>query len=200
MSDITLYFARASRGFIPRWLLEELGIDYRVETLDLKAGEQKRPAFLAVNPMGKVPALTDGAVVVTEAAAICLYLADRYGYGSLAPRVDAPARGPYLRWSLFASAVVEPALWLDEPRDPKAASGRGWGDREAVVGALRGALTPGPWLLGDAFSAADVVLGSTVSFALLNARLPPEPVFAAYRARMDERPAHKRAAAATWGA
>ena len=101
MPDITLYFSPASRSFTARWMLEEIGVPYRVETIDIRKGDQKRPDYLRLNPMGKVPALTDGDVVVTENPAICMYLADRYAYGTLAPKIDASERGAYLRWMVF---------------------------------------------------------------------------------------------------
>jgi glutathione S-transferase len=201
MPDITLYFARFSRSFTPRWLLEELGVPYRVHKIDLRSGEQKRPEYLRINPMGKVPALTDGEVTVSENPAICLYLADRYGYGSLAPDISDPLRGAYLRWTVFSTAVFEPAIYLNEPPDPVAASGRGWGERSTVVRILDDALASGPWLLGDRFTAADVMLGSLLAIALFNKRIAEPPVsLTSYAERLDARPAYKRAAEATWGA
>ena len=137
MSDITLYFARASRAFVPLWLLEELDLPYRLKRLNLNRGDQKTRPYVALNPMGKVPTLTDGEAVVTENPAICLYLAVRYGYGTLAPRIEAPERAAYLRWTVFATAVAEPSIYSDEPQDPIAASGRGWGDKASVLAALR---------------------------------------------------------------
>ena len=200
MSDITLYFARASRAFVPLWLLEELGLAYRLKRLNLRRGDQKTRAYVALNPMGKVPTLTDGDAVVTENPAICLYLADRYGYGTFAPRIEAPARAAYLRWTVFATAVAEPSIYADEPQDPISASGRGWGDKASVLATLKQALTPGPWLLGDSFSAADVMLGSLLSIAVFNKRIADPPAeITAYVARLGERPAFKTAAEATWG-
>jgi glutathione S-transferase len=200
MPDITLYFARASRAFVPLWLLEELGLPYRLKRLNLRRGDQKTRAYVALNPMGKVPTLTDGEAVVTENPAICLYLADRYGYGTFAPRIEAEARAAYLRWMVFATAVAEPSIYSEEPQDAISASGRGWGDKAAVLTALKQALTPGPWLLGETFSAADVMLGSLLSIALINSRIPDPPSeLVAYGARVGERPAFKRAAEMTWG-
>ncbi|HEY4309362.1 MAG TPA: glutathione S-transferase family protein [Pirellulales bacterium] len=199
MPDITLYFAPASRAFTPRWLLEELGLPYRVETLSLRKGAQKSPRFLQVNPMGKVPALTDGPVTVSENPAICIYLADRYSPGNLAPLLDAPERGSYLRWMIFSTAVFEPAIYLQEPDDPLAASGRGWGDRSRMLEVLDQALSTGPWLLGDHFSAADVMLGSLLSVALFNRRIArPAESLVRYAQRLAQRPAYSRAAQATW--
>ena len=200
MADITLYFARASRAFVPLWLLEELGLPYRLKRLNLRRGDQKTRPYVALNPMGKVPTLTDGEAVITENPAICLYLADRYGYGALAPRIEAAERAAYLRWMVFATAVAEPSIYSDEPQDALSASGRGWGDKASVLAALDQALTPGPWLLSETFSAADVMLGSLLSIALNNHRIPDPPArLAAYAARVGERPAFRRAAGMTWG-
>jgi glutathione S-transferase len=116
MPDITIYFCKRTRAFVPRWLLEELGVPYRVKPIRLDRREHKAAWFRRINPMGKVPALTDGEAVVSETPAICLLLADRYGMGTLAPTIDDPARGAYLRWMVFATAVFEPAVYLDEPQ------------------------------------------------------------------------------------
>ncbi len=199
-ADITLYFAPASRSFTPLWLLEELGIPFRLKRLTLGRGDHKTPAFLRVNPMGKVPALRDGDIHVSENPAICLYLADRYSYGTLAPERDHPARGPYLTWMVFSTAVFEPSTYRDEPQDAESSSGRGWGSRASVVDTIDQALQRGPWLLGDAFSAADVMLGSLLSVALFNHRIEaPPPSFIAYNKQLEARGAYQRAAATTWG-
>src|ERR1700754_5067428 len=143
MPDITLYFAPASRSFTPRWLLEEIGVPYSVKTINLRRNEHKSPDFLRINPMGKVPALTDGAVAVSENPAICIYLADRYSLGMLAPPLDDPNRGAYLRWMIFATAVFEPAVYSADDNDPVAASGRGWGLRSCVLETLDTTLSSG---------------------------------------------------------
>jgi glutathione S-transferase len=197
-ADITLYFAPASRAFTPRWLLEELELPYNVKSIDLRRGIQKSAKFRSINPMGKVPALRDGKVKVAENPAICIYLADRYSYGDLAPALDHPLRGDYLRWMVFSTAVFEPAIYVDLD-SAEGASGRGWGDRATVIEVLDDALSQGNWLLGDRFSAADVMLGSLLSVALFNNRVAaPSPALVAYAKRLGERPAFKRAAAATW--
>lgn len=198
---ITLYFAPFSRSFTPRWLLEELGVPYDVKLMNLRRGDQKRADYVRVNPMGKVPALTDGAVSVSENPAICIYLADRYGYGTLAPRIEAAERGSYLRWMVFSTAVFEPAIYLAEPPDPEAESGRGWGSAATVVRVLDEALRRGPWLLGDQFTAADVMVGSLLSIALFNNRITaPSESLVAYNGRLAGREPYQRAAAATWPA
>ncbi|WP_233828952.1 glutathione S-transferase family protein [Paraburkholderia sp. ZP32-5] len=199
MSDITLYFAPASRAFTARWLLEELGLPYRVKTVSLRKGAQKSPSYLQINSMGKVPALTDGPVTVSENPAICIYLADRYSLGNLAPRLDAAERGSYLRWMIFSTAVFEPAIYLEDDGDELAASGRGWGSRSSVLEVLDDALCVGPWLLGEQFSAADVMLGSLLSIALFNQRIAqPAESLVRYAERLSRRPAYERAAKATW--
>ena len=197
--DITLYFAPASRAFTPRWLLEELGLPYEVKTIDIRNGGQQSPDYLRINPMGKVPALTDGAVTVSENPAICIYLADRYSLSAMAPALDDPRRGPYLRWMVFSTAVFEPVIYFDDDNNPVAASGRGWGDRKRVLQSLDDTLRNGPWLLGEQFSAADVMLGSLISVALFNGRIAePATSLIAYNERLSERSAYKRAAEATW--
>ncbi len=196
MSDIVLYGSIYSRTFTARWILEELELDYRVETTDLSRGEHKTPEYLALNPMGKVPTITDDGMVVTEATAICLYLADRYGLGRMAPRPHDPLRATYLRWAVFATAVLEPAIYMrDHAVDPRAV---GWGDHDTALAALEGALTPGPWLLGETFSAADVTLGAVLSVAMYNGRVPESPALVAYNDRLAARPAYQRAAEANW--
>ncbi len=196
MSDIVLYGSIYSRTFTARWILEELGVAYRVVDTDLRKRRQKRAAFRAINPMGKVPAITDGGVVVTETPAICMYLADRYGMGTLAPAIDDPRRGPYLRWSVFATAVLEPAIYLrDQDLDP---SGVGWGDYDTALDALETTLRPGPWILGDMFTAADVAVGAVLSVAMFNKRVTGRPLLEAYDKRLAARPAYIRAAEANW--
>jgi glutathione S-transferase len=197
MSDIVLYHSVASRSFVPLWLLYELDVPHRIENTDIRSNRQKDPAYLAVNPMGKVPALKDGETIVTEVPAINLYLADKFGYGTLAPKIDDPKRGPYLRWSIFATAVLEPAAWLP-PGTAEEARHVGWGQRDTVLGILDGILSRQPYLLGDAFSAADVTLGGIFSMAWFNKRLPELPSFAAYNTRLGDRPACKRASERTW--
>jgi glutathione S-transferase len=196
--EITLYASVASRSFTARWMLAELDLPFRVQDVDIREGAQKSPDYLRINPMGKVPAITDGETVVTENPAICLYLADRYGYGVLSPLLEDPRRGPYFRWSVFSTAVFEPAVYLEDDPDPAAARGRGWGRRETALAVVDQALAAGPWLLGEMFSAADVILGSLLSVALFNKRLPETTVLAAYNARISDRPAYKTAAEQNW--
>src|SRR5262245_22823980 len=149
-------------------MLDEIGIPFRIEDTDIRTAKTKTPAYLALNPMGKVPTLRDDGVVVTENSAICLYLADKFAYGRLAPRIEDPRRGNYLRWSVFATSVLDPTINLAPTRDAKDAYHFGWGMFDAVMDTIEKALTPGPYLLGDWFTAADVVLGGVFAFGMFN--------------------------------
>jgi glutathione S-transferase len=181
-------------------MLEEIGVPYRLEDTNIREGRQKHPDYLRINPMGKVPAITDHGAVVTECPAICLYLADRYAYGDLAPKIDDPRRGPYLRWSVFSTATVEPGVfWRPPVEDPVVAAGRGWGDYASIIRTLETALDDGrPWILGDAFSAADVALGGVILMAMFNKRLPTSGPIKSYHDRLAARPACQRASKAIW--
>jgi glutathione S-transferase len=191
--SLVLYHHPFSRAALTVWMLEEVGQPYELRYVDLLAGAQKSADMLALNPMGKLPILTDGDVVVTESAAIGLYLGDRYASGRLAPRVDDPARATYLRWSLFAPSVIEPgalantAAWQFKP------SQAGWGAYEAMLGAMERAIGDRPFLLGDAFSMADVIFGGTVRFMLSFKMIEPRAPFIAYSERLAARPALQRA-------
>ena len=200
MADITLYHSPASRAFTTYWLLEELGTPFKVKTIDLAKGEQKSAEYRRINPMGKVPALTDGKVTVTENPAICLYLADRYGYGRLAPKIEAAERGAYLRWMVFSTAVLEPAANLKSVEAHKPGFGAGWGEVSTVIETVETALGDGPWLLGKTFSAADVMLGSVISMAIFNKLMPESEEIEAYQQRLASRAAYQRASDATWPA
>ena len=140
-------------------MLEELGIPYELRFVDIMKGAQKAPEIVALNPMGKLPIVTDGDAVVTEAAAIGLYLADRYSPGNMAPAFDDPARAAYLRWSLFAPSVVEPGLLAKTNKWEFKPSQAGWGTYEALIAAMESAVAGKSFLLGDRFSMADVVFG-----------------------------------------
>ncbi|HEY1752611.1 MAG TPA: glutathione S-transferase family protein [Caulobacteraceae bacterium] len=198
-SDVVLYRRVASRAFPVLWLLEELGLAYRDANLGRPNGPRP-PELLDVSPAGYTPALRDGETKVSEAPAICLYLADRYGYGELAPRVDDAARGPYLKWMVYSTAVLEPAreLQLTTVTPVKNDWGLGWPTYELVVRQLADALAAGPWLLGERFTAADVMLGSVLSIGLFCGSIPAEPALAAYDARLSARPANQRARDLNW--
>ncbi|MEO8554260.1 MAG: glutathione S-transferase family protein [Kofleriaceae bacterium] len=190
---LTLYHHPFSRAAGTVWALEEVGQPYELKFVDIMKGAHKQPDIVALNPMGKLPILTDGDVVVTEAAAIALYLADRYAAGLLAPPIDDPRRGTYLRWSLFAPSVIEPGQMAKSGHWEFKPSQAGWGDYQSMLGALEIAVGKGPFLLGDMFSMVDVVFGGTVRFMLKFGGLEARPAIQAYVERLDARPASKRA-------
>jgi len=198
MLQLTLYHAAPSRSSIARWMLEELDQPYDIQLVDLKKGEHRQPAYLAVNPMGKVPALRHGDAVITEAAAICCYLADAFPEARLSIPVGDPRRGEYLKWLFFGPSCVEPAVTERAfPRsEPAPRSTLGFGDFETVMDVLaRAAAAADPYLMGEQFTAADVVIGSQLRWGIMFRLIPERPEFAAYVGRLEERPALKRATA-----
>ena len=194
-----LYFNKNTRATRPRWLIEEAGLDCEIVNVDLAAGEHKRPEFLAVHPLGKVPALTDGDLTIIESGAITLYLADRT---NLAPPPNSPARATYYQWAFYAVTQLEGPVGRYFHENRKAE-----GDRDPAVTAaaaaelivmlapLEGALAGKQWLVDDRFSAADVLVGSILAWAAAMGLTPAEGVIADYVARCVARPAFKRARA-----
>jgi glutathione S-transferase len=190
---ITLYHHPFSRAAGIIWPLEECGVSYELKFVDLMKGEHKQGDVAKLNRMGKLPVLTDGDVVVTEAAAINLYLADRYAYGTLAPKVDDPRRGTYLRWSLFSPSVVEPGATAKLQNWDFKPSQVGWGTYDDMIAALETALEGKDYILGKEFSMADCIFGGTLRFMMMFKMIDPKPVFTAYVERLNARPALKRA-------
>ena len=177
------------------WMLEEAGVPYELRSVDFMKGEHQTPEALALNPMGKLPLITDGDTVVTESAAIGLYLADRYAYGRLSPLVDDPARGPYLRWSFFAPSVIEPGVMAKQAGWTYKESQAGWGSYDRMLASMESAIAGREWLLGDRFSMADVIFGGTLRFLLMFKSIEERPSFTAYADRLSKRPAFLRAEA-----
>ncbi|HEX2726078.1 MAG TPA: glutathione S-transferase family protein [Beijerinckiaceae bacterium] len=197
MPKLTLYHAAPSRSAMAHWLLEEIGELYEVHLLHLRRGENREPAYLAVNPMGKVPALRHGDVVVTESAAICLYLADAFPEAGVTVPVGDPRRGVFLKWLFFGPGVLEPAV-TDQAfkrAEPPPRGTLGYGDFDTTLDVLAKALAPGPYLLGGQFTAADVVIGGTLRWGMLFELIPKRPEFVAYVDRLAARPALQRAEA-----
>jgi glutathione S-transferase len=194
--EITLFHAPNSRSFGTLLLLEELGVPYGLRVLNLKVGEQRRPDYLAVNPMGKVPAVLHGDALVTEQVAIFLYLADLFPGSGLAPPVGDALRGPYLRWLVFYAACFEPAV-IDRAleREPGKASMSPYGDYDTMLGTLLGRLRAGPWMLGERFSAADVLWGTSLYWTTQFKLVPEMPEIIGYLERYGARPAVARARA-----
>jgi glutathione S-transferase len=191
--SLTLHYHPYSRAAGSVWALEEAGVPYELKLVDILKGGQKDPAYVAINPMGKMPTLVDGDLVVTEAAAIALYLADRYAAGRLAPALDDPRRGTYLRWSFFAPSVIEPAVMAKASGWEVKEVSAGWGNFGAMIAAAESAIAKGPFLLGEEFSMADVVFGGLLRFLISFQQIEPRPLFTAYVDRLDQRPAFQRA-------
>jgi glutathione S-transferase len=193
--ELVFYTNPQSRGRIIRWMLEEVGQPYKTEVLDY-ASTMKGAAYLAINPMGKVPALRHGDAVVTEAAAICAYLADAFPQAKLAPPPGDRQRAPYYRWMFFAAGPVEAAISnkaLNFVVPPGRERMIGYGTFEQTMDALEGAVSKGKYLLGDNFSAADVYVGSAIGFGLMFGTIEKRPAFEQYWQRLSVRPASLRA-------
>jgi glutathione S-transferase len=195
MSELVFFTNPQSRGRIVRWMLEEVGQPYRTELLDY-ASTMKAPEYLAINPMGKVPAIKHGDAVVTEAGAICAYLADAFPQAGLAPPLGDPRRGPYFRWLFFTAgpmeaSVTDKSLGVVIPPERKPAVG--YGSFDEVFDAAEIALRDGPYLVGDQFTAADVYFGSALAFFTQFGSIEPRPAFTAYIERVAGRPAAVRA-------
>jgi glutathione S-transferase len=192
---ITLFHAPQSRSAGALALCEELGADYELHVLNLKRGEQRQPAYLAINPMGKVPAVRHGDALVTEQGAIYLYLADLYPEAGITPAIGDPQRGPFLRWLFFYGSAFEPAL-IDRAlkREPAPASTSPYGDYDTMLKTLTDQLARGPYLLGERFTAADVLWGTALRWTTMFKLVPESPVSLDYIARVTARPAAARAA------
>jgi len=193
--SITVFHSPQSRSQVAVWMLEEIGLPYECKIVDIRSGAQKTPEFLAINPMGKVPALRDGDVIVSEYSAICLYLADKYASGRLAPAIDAPERGEFLRWMFFGASCFEPALVQKWTKWDVPSSSASWGSYDQVIDVLTKTLADRPYILGDKFSAADVTVGSGVNFGLSFKLVDPDPVLQGYVDRLLARPAFQKARA-----
>jgi len=197
MAKLTLYHAAPSRSSIVRWMLEEIGEPYDIHHLSLSKEDNRAPEYLAVNPMGKVPALRHGDVVITEAAAICTYLADEFPHAKLNIPIGDVRRGIYLKWLFFGPSCIEPAM-MDRafPRKEEARRGAlGYGDFDTVMNVVAKAVAKGPYIMGDQFTAADVVIGSDLRFGMMFKMLPERSEFTAYTGRLAQRPALQRAQA-----
>jgi glutathione S-transferase len=193
--DLIFYTNPMSRGRIVRWMLEEVGQPYRTQVMDY-ATTLKGPEYLAINPMGKVPAIKHGDVVVTEAAAICAYLADAFPQAGLAPPVGDKRRGTYYRWLFFGAGPIEQATGvraLGVEIKPEQKRMMGFGDLADTMDCMEGAISGRDFILGDAFSAADVYFGSQVNWGLQFGSIEKRPAFVSYSERLQSRPAYKRA-------
>jgi len=197
MAKLTLYHASPSRSSIVLWMLEELGEPYDIHLLSLTQGENRAAAYLAINPMGKVPAIRHGDTIITEAAAICTYLADEFPGAKLNVPIGSPQRGVYLKWLFFGPSCIEPAV-IDRaaPRKEEARRGMlGYGDFDTTMNTVAAAVAQGPWLMGEQFTAADVIIGANIRWGMIFKTIPQRPEFTAYAGRIAARPAAQRAEA-----
>ena len=185
---LTLYYAPQTRATGVRILLEELGADYDLHTLNIHRGEQRGQDFLGINPLGKVPTIVHDGAVVTEQAAIYQYLADAFPERGLAPAIGNALRGPYLRWLAFYGASFEPAM-VDkhQQRDPGSAMMSPYGSFDVVIDTLEAQLATGPFILGERLTAADILWGTALGWMLQFKLLPDRPAFTAYAGRIAGR-------------
>jgi glutathione S-transferase len=194
---IKLYWCPQTRATRALWMLEEAGVPFELVRIDIRDEKAKAdPEFRAASPLGKVPAIADGAVRLNDSGAICGYIADAYPQAHLAPPIGAPDRGAYLQWLMFTNANIEPAMTEKFSNTPPSRAAHGWGDYESTLARLRAGLQTGPWILGDRFCAADVLLGSAVYFLGMFKILGDEPLLSGYLQRCMARPAAQRAFAA----
>lgn len=196
MSKIIFYHNPMSRAVIVHWMLEEAGAEYEIRHIDFEKGDNRTPEFLAVNPMGKLPTIVVDGTPITETPAIIAWLADAYPAARLAPPVGSAERGTWYRWLFFGGSCFEPALidqMFDRPA-PDRPGALGWGSYKAVLAALEKGLQPGPYLLGENFSAADLYIGAEINWAMMFGApgLKDNSVFTDYVERLTARPAYQR--------
>jgi glutathione S-transferase len=191
--ELVFYHSPNTRSAGAYFLLEELGAAYEMRVLNMKAGEQRKPAYVAVNPLGKVPAIVHDGALVTEQGAIFIYLADLFPEAGLAPAIGDPKRGPYLRWLVYYGSSFEPAV-IDRAmkREPAPMSSSPYGDFDTMLGAVVDGLRKGPYLLGDRFTAADALWGTALGWTTKFKLVPELPEIMAYVARIRDRPAFAR--------
>ena len=192
-SPLIFYHAPNTRSSGTFILLEELGVPYEMRVINMKAGEQRRPDYLAVNSMGKVPAIVHNGALVTEQPAVFLYLADQFAEKGLAPKIGDPLRGPYLRWLVYYGSCFEPAV-ADRAlkREPGPPSMMGYGDYDTMLKTLTDQLGRGPYLLGERFTAADILWGTALAYTTMFKIVPELPVIMDYIKRVIARPSAAR--------
>lgn len=191
-----LYWCPQTRALRAVWMLEEAGVPYERVKIDIRDGKSNLDAtFRSTSPMGKVPALEDGAVRIWDSGAICAYIADQYPAHGLAPPIGHPDRGAYLMWLMFTNSVIEPAMGERAAKRDANPTQNGWGGFDQMMTTLRSGLQRGPWILGERFSAADVLLGMSCYFMRAFRMIADEPVLFAYADRCMARPAFQRAMA-----
>ena len=191
---VQFYHNPQSRAALTHWLLEELGIDYEIKPVAYDDGSMRTPEFLAINPMGKIPVIVDGDTIVTETSAIAIYLCDKYKTpNDLAPGLNDPRRGEYLRWVVYQSAAIDPAMMQANTKVEIARQSAGWGSVELVVDVLEDRVSKAnPYLFGEWFTAADVLIGGALGWATQFGMFPAKPGIKAYVERVQSRPAFQK--------
>jgi glutathione S-transferase len=188
-----LYWCPKTRAIRALWMVEELGVPYERVRIDIRDAKAKAdPAFRAASPMGKVPALEDGATRIWDSGAICAYLADQYPRAGLAPPIGDPDRGRYLQWLMYTNSVIEPAMAEKFTNAQVSSAAHGWGSFDQMLSVLRDGVAAGPWILGARFSAADVMLGTACHFLRQFKLIDGEPGITGYVERCAARPAFAR--------
>ena len=194
-ADLVLYHAPRTRSFTALWLLEELGVPFRLEGFDISTGRHKKPDYLALNPMGKVPMVVHRGTPVSELGAIAIYLSDIYPDAGLAPALDDLRRPAYLRWIFFSSAIIEPAYaqkFFDWSPPPSSVA---WGSYDQMKEVVTSGVSTGTWLTGDQLTAADILVGAGLRFGQLFGAMPSEGPTADFVKRLTDRDAFRRAEA-----
>jgi glutathione S-transferase len=182
-----LYYNPQSRAVIAKWMLDECGAEYEIVPIDFTKREHKTPEFLEINPAGKLPALVDGDSKIFEGAAICLYLGDKFSQANLAPKINAPERGRYLSLMIYSTSQLEPAMG-DELLNVQTLPQRGWTEFETAKNVVERELGNGPYLFGDWFTAADIMIGSMFIWKRMWGKGPDRPKLEAYVDRLLARP------------
>lgn len=188
-----LFFAPQTRSITALWMLLEAGAPYEIVRVNIRAPGHPSAEFRQVNPMGKVPALQDGGLGFGETSAILLYIADKFPQSKLAPLPTDPNRGRFLQWLMYSPTTIEPAMMEKRRGSEPMTTASGWGDYDRAMAALEGAMTPGKWLFGDQFTAADLYVASSLGFGMMFGMIDKRPAFVEFSERASARAAYKKA-------
>jgi len=190
-----LYYWPNTRAFTGLWMMEEVGEPYEIVRVNISDPEHPRPEYRAINPMGKLPGLQDGACAMGETAAVLLYVADKFPNKALAPLPTDPRRGRFLQWLMFPATTMEPVMAEKRAGARPSSSTSGWGDYERAMKALETALQSGPWITGNLFTAADLYIASHLKFCMQFGMIDRRQAFVDFAERASARPAFERAMA-----
>lgn len=191
--SIKLFFAPQTRSITALWMLLEAGAPHEIVRVNIRAPGHPSAEFRQINPMGKVPALQDGGLGFGETSAILLYIADKFPQAKLAPLPSDPNRGRFLQWLMYPPTTIEPAMMEKRRGSEPMTTAAGWGDYDRAMAALEGAMTPGKWLFGDQFTAADLYIASSLGFGMMFGMIDKRPAFVEFSERASARAAYKKA-------